>query len=164
MPLILKNDGLSDTQVGWASAGPYLIASLAMILSGRILDRTGAHVPYLVIACLLSAAGFAFSVLYDALFPALTGLTIALAGLGAARPAFFSIPLRFLTGMAAVGGLAVINSAGNFRRCCRPVYYRMAEGHNWLICGWSLQLGGRTGPRSPAHLPSRGVFQRMASP
>jgi MFS transporter, ACS family, tartrate transporter len=131
MPLILKSHGLSDTQVGWASAGPYLIASLAMILSGRILDRTGAHVPYLVIACLLSAAGFAFSVLYDALFPALIGLTIALAGLGAARPAFFSIPPRFLTGMAAVGGLAVINSAGNLGGVAGP-----------FIIGWLKDTTG----------------------
>jgi MFS family permease len=120
MPLILKGHGLSDMQVGWASAGPYVVASLAMIVSGRILDRTGAHVAYFAIACLLSAAGFAFSVLYDALFPALTGLTIALAGLGAARPAFFSIPPRFLTGFAAAGGLAFINSAGNLGGVAGP--------------------------------------------
>jgi ACS family tartrate transporter-like MFS transporter len=120
MPLILRSHGLSNTEIGWVSAGPYLIASLTMIMSGRILDRTRAHVLYLAIACLLSAAGFAFSVLYDGLFPALVGLTIALAGLGAARPAFFSIPPRFLSGTAAAGGLAVINSAGNLGGVAGP--------------------------------------------
>ena len=113
MPLILKSHGLSDTQVGWVSAGPYLVAAGAMVLSGRLMDRTGGQVFYLAGACLIAAAGFAFSVFYDALLPALIGLTIALAGLGAARPAFFSIPPQFLTGLAAAGGLALINSAGS---------------------------------------------------
>jgi MFS family permease len=113
MPLILKSHGLSDTQVGWVSAGPYLVAAGAMVLSGRLMDRTGGQVFYLAGACLIAAAGFAFSVFYDALLPALIGLTIALAGLGAARPAFFSIPPQFLTGIAAAGGLALINSAGS---------------------------------------------------
>src|SRR3954453_11207159 len=113
MPLILKSHGLSDTQVGWVSAGPYLVAAGAMVLSGRLMDRTGGQVFYLAGACLIAAAGFAFSVFYDALLPALIGLTIALAGLGAARPAFFSIPPQFLRGLAAAGGLALINSAGS---------------------------------------------------
>jgi MFS transporter, ACS family, tartrate transporter len=113
MPLILKSHGLSDAQVGWISAGPYLVAAVAMVLSSRLMDRTGGHVLYLAGACLIAAAGFAFSVFYNALLPALLGLTIALAGLGAARPAFFSIPPKFLTGIAAAGGLALINSAGS---------------------------------------------------
>lgn len=113
MPLILKSHGLSDMQVGWASAGPYLIAAIAMVAVGRIMDQTGGHILYLALACIVSAVGFALSVRYNALAPALIGLTIALAGLGAARPAFFSIPPKFLTGVAAAGGLAFINSAGN---------------------------------------------------
>ena len=133
MPLILKSHGLSDTQVGWVSAGPYLVAAGAMVLSGRLMDRTGGQVFYLAGACLIAAAGFAFSVFYDALLPALIGLTIALAGLGAARPAFFSIPPQFLTGLAAAGGLALINSAGSLGRCCRPVCRRVAEGCDRLV-------------------------------
>src|SRR5829696_1072846 len=113
MPLILKSHGLSDAQVGWISAGPYLVAAVAMVLSSRLMDRTGGHVLYLAGSCLIAAAGFAFSVFYNALLPALLGLTIALAGLGAARPAFFSIPPKFLTGIAAAGGLALINSASS---------------------------------------------------
>jgi MFS transporter, ACS family, tartrate transporter len=113
MPQILKSHGLSDTQVGWVSAGPYLVAAVAMVVSGQLMDRTGGHVLYLAAACLIAAAGFAFSVFYEALLPALIGLTIALAGLGAARPAFFSIPPKFLTGLAAAGSLALINSAGS---------------------------------------------------
>ena len=39
-------------------------------------------------------------------------LTVSLAGINAARGIFFTIPMRFLTGIALAGGLAFINSIG----------------------------------------------------
>jgi nitrate/nitrite transporter NarK len=39
-------------------------------------------------------------------------LTVALSGINAARGLFWTIPPRFLTGIAAAGGLAFINSIG----------------------------------------------------
>jgi len=39
-------------------------------------------------------------------------LTVSLVGINAARGIFFTIPMRFLTGMALAGGLAFINSIG----------------------------------------------------
>jgi MFS family permease len=131
MPLILMSHGLSETQVGWVSAGPYLVAAVAMILSGKWMDRTGRHTRHLALACLIAAAGFAFSVFYDGLLPALAGLTIALAALGAARPAFFSIPPKFLTGIAAAGGLALISSAGTLGGVVGPV-----------VVGWLKEATG----------------------
>ena len=107
------------------------MAAVAMILSGRLIDRTGGHTRYLAIACLIAAAGFVSSVLYDDLLPALAGLTIALAGLGAARPAFFSIPPKFLTGVAAAGGLAFINSAGTLGGVVGP-----------FVIGWLKEATG----------------------
>jgi MFS transporter, ACS family, tartrate transporter len=79
----------------------------------------------------MAAAGFALSVFSDALLPALLGLTVALAGLGAARPAFFSLPASFLTGMAAAGGLALINSAGSLGGVVGP-----------FVVGWLKDLTG----------------------
>ncbi len=46
------------------------------------------------------------------LLPALFGLTLALIGVTAARAIFWTIPTRFLTGVAAAGGLAFINMIG----------------------------------------------------
>jgi nitrate/nitrite transporter NarK len=42
----------------------------------------------------------------------LTWVTVALVGINAARAIFWVIPTRFLTGVAAAGGLAFINSIG----------------------------------------------------
>jgi nitrate/nitrite transporter NarK len=40
------------------------------------------------------------------------GFSVALVGVTAARAIFWTIPTRFLTGVAAAGGLAFINSIG----------------------------------------------------
>ncbi len=42
----------------------------------------------------------------------LAWLTLSLAGINAARGIFFTIPMRFLTGLALAGGIAFINSIG----------------------------------------------------
>jgi len=43
---------------------------------------------------------------------ALVGFSVALIGVSASRAIFWTIPTRFLTGVAAAGGLAFINSIG----------------------------------------------------
>jgi MFS transporter, ACS family, tartrate transporter len=43
---------------------------------------------------------------------ALIGFSVALIGVSAARAVFWTLPTRFLTGVAAAGGLAFINSIG----------------------------------------------------
>ena len=43
---------------------------------------------------------------------AVIGFSLALIGVTAARAIFWTIPTRFLTGVAAAGGLAFINSVG----------------------------------------------------
>jgi ACS family tartrate transporter-like MFS transporter len=68
----------------------------------------------LVAALILSAAGLAASVLFSSVVPALICLTFALIGTISARTVFYTIPQSFLTGAAAAGGLAFINSVGAF--------------------------------------------------
>ena len=51
----------------------------------------------------------------------LAWITLALIGVTSARAIFWSIPTRFLTGMAAAGGLAFINSIGTLGGFVGPV-------------------------------------------
>jgi ACS family tartrate transporter-like MFS transporter len=113
LPLILKGHGLTDTEVGLYSALPYLVGSVAMIFWARHIERTGKYLLNLAAACLLSAAGLGFSIMFESLFPALIGITFAVVGLSSVRPAFYSLPSRFLTGAAAAGGIAFINAVGS---------------------------------------------------
>ena len=112
LPLILKEYHLSTLAIGWIAAIPYLFATAGMLLWARYVDQKGRRIVNLAIACLLGAAGLVAPILSGSLAIALIGFSAALIGVTAARAIFWSIPTRFLTGVAAAGGLAFINSIG----------------------------------------------------
>lgn len=110
LPLMLKEYHLTNMAIGWIAAIPYLFASVGMILWARYVDEKGRRIANLAIACALGAAGLLLPVLSNSLLSAVTGFSLALIGVTAARAIFWTIPTRFLTGVAAAGGLAFINS------------------------------------------------------
>jgi MFS transporter, ACS family, tartrate transporter len=112
LPLILKEYQLSNWTIGWMSAIPYLFASAGMILWAHYVDQKGRRIVNLAIACLLGGAGLVAPILSGSLAIGLMGFSAALVGITAARAIFWTIPTRFLTGVAAAGGLAFINSIG----------------------------------------------------
>ena len=125
LPLIVKQYQLSNLAIGFVTAVPYLFASLGMMAWAWHVDRTGKKIFHLAITCLLGAVGLAASVISGALIPALIGLTVALIGVTAARAVFWTIPTKFLTGVAAAGGLAFINTIGTLGGFAGP--YMMGE-------------------------------------
>ena len=112
LPQILKLGQLTDLQVGFVSSGCYVVATIGMIVWAGQVDKRGGKIVNLAFACLVSAMGFLWSIASSNFLVALAGLTVALTGINAARGIFWTIPPRFLTGMAAAGGLAFINSIG----------------------------------------------------
>jgi MFS transporter, ACS family, tartrate transporter len=110
LPLMLREFHLSNTAIGWIAAIPYLFASVGMILWARYVDYKGSRIANLAIACLLGGVGLLLPILANSLVSAVIGFSLALTGVTAARAIFWTIPTRFLTGMAAAGGLAFINS------------------------------------------------------
>ena len=112
LPLILKGHDLSTTAVGWLASIPYLCGCVATVTWSAHVDRTGQRTNNLILACLVGAIGLVTSVLFASLAMSLIGICVALMGITAARGIFWSIPPRFLAGMGAAGGLALINSIG----------------------------------------------------
>lgn len=112
LPLILKGLGLTNLATGFVSAIPYICATIAMLAWARHVDRGGSKIGNVAAACFLTGAGLVGSVVTASLLPSLIGLTFALMGATSARALFWAIPTRFLTGAAAAGGLAFINSIG----------------------------------------------------
>jgi MFS family permease len=113
LPQILKQHGLSTTAIGLNAAWPYLLACIGLLVWSAYLDRTGRYLLNYVIACFIAAVGFGMSVFYSSLPLTLTGIAIALIGMNACRPAFFSIFPAFLSGTAICGTIAFINAMGN---------------------------------------------------
>jgi ACS family tartrate transporter-like MFS transporter len=110
LPLMLREYHLSNTEIGWIAAIPYLFASVGMILWARYVDQKGKRIANLAITCLLGGVGLLLPILSNSLVSAVIGFSLALVGVTAARAIFWTIPTRFLTGVAAAGGLAFINS------------------------------------------------------
>lgn len=112
LPLILKGRGFSTVEVGFLSTIPYLGAIFGMLLWARVVDRSGRKIGNLLLACLLGAIGLFASTQTSSFALEMTGISIAVIAISSARAIFWTIPTGFLTGAAAAGGLAFINSIG----------------------------------------------------
>ena len=112
LPQMLKAHGLSVTQTGWVSAVPYFFATIALLWWAKRVDRRGGHIANLAAGLLIGAVALGVSTYFHQLLPAMVGMTLALIGTIAGRTIFYTLPARFLSGQAAAGGLAVINSIG----------------------------------------------------
>src|ERR1700738_4488372 len=131
LPLILKEYHLSTWAIGWIAAIPYVFASAGMILWARYVDLKGRRVFNLAITCFLGGAGLVAPILSSSLAIGLIGFSVALVGVTAARAIFWTIPTRFLTGVAAAGGLAFINSIGTVGGFVGP-----------FMMGWLREFSG----------------------
>ncbi|WP_143328277.1 MFS transporter, partial [Caballeronia pedi] len=114
LPTILKAHGLSITAISLVSTVPYIFATVAMLTWARAVDKSGKKILNLLLTCVFAAVGMIIAALFHQFWPAMIGITIAVIGVTTARAVFWSIPTRFLSGAAAAGGLAFINSVGTF--------------------------------------------------
>jgi sugar phosphate permease len=133
MPQILDTSGqLSDVQIGFVTSGCFLVASIGMILWAGYVDRGHSRITNLAVACALSGVGFLGTVVFaNNLWVSVLWMAVAVTGINGARFIFWTIPPRFLTGVAAAGGLAFINSIGTSGGFVGPT-----------IMGWLTDLTG----------------------
>jgi MFS transporter, ACS family, tartrate transporter len=114
LPQIIKGfSGLTDLQVGFLNAIPYLAATFAMVLIGRHSDKTGERRLHVAASAFASAIGFALSAMTGNLWLALAALTLAFCGQKGMLGPFWAFSSVVLSGTAAAAGIAWINSVGN---------------------------------------------------
>lgn len=115
LPQIVKAFGISTEMTGIVSALPFIFAAFAMIYWGFRSDRSGARTAYVASACLLCAAGLAACIFIGPERPVMMMVALILGVMGqqAIAPTFWPLPTAMLSGVAAAGGIALINSVGN---------------------------------------------------
>lgn len=113
LPLIVKSHGLSNVATGLATAVPYTIGLVGMLLWARSSDRRQERRRHFVAACVLAAAGLAAAAAGWPLVAFLVAMSLAAVGIYGSKPAFWPVPSEFLTGTAAAGGIALVNAIGN---------------------------------------------------
>ena len=103
----------STFQIGLLSALPHLCAVVGMTLFGIRSDRSNERRGHLAATALMAAVGWSLTAWSPSPFVALLGLCLAQTGMMSMLPIFWTLPTGFLTGAAAAGGIAMINSVAN---------------------------------------------------
>jgi sugar phosphate permease len=129
LPLIVKGLGVSTNWIGLAAALPYLCAFVTMIAVGYHSDLTGERTWHVAGSCLLCSFGLAVCIVIGLDHPYITMVALCLAVMGqqCISPLFWSIPSAMLTGVAAAGGLAMINAIGNLGGWLGPSVYGLVK-------------------------------------
>jgi MFS transporter, ACS family, tartrate transporter len=113
LPQMLKGLGLSDMQTGALTAVPYIFGTLGIIAFGYISDKYNERRWTLFAALALSGFGLIFAGMMSGSALAVIVMAVAAIGIYGTKAPFWPLPSLFLTGSAAAGGIALINSVGN---------------------------------------------------
>jgi MFS transporter, ACS family, tartrate transporter len=129
LPQIVRGlSGLSDFMVGLVSAVPYVVAAAAMVLVGAHSDRSGERLLHIVASATAAAFGFLASAYLHSPVLGVLALSLAAAGLSSAQGPFWALPSAFLSGPAAAGGIALINSVANLSGFVDPYLLGVLKG------------------------------------
>jgi ACS family tartrate transporter-like MFS transporter len=147
--------GLDKLHIGLLAAVPNLAAMVCMVLVGMHSDSTGERRWHVAGPAFVAAVGwFLLSQAEEPAF-ALLGLALAQMGMLSMLAPFWSLPTSFLSGAAAAGGIAMINSVGNLGGFVAPNVFGFVEAKTGsfaggqvflsvaLLCGALLALAAR---------------------
>jgi ACS family tartrate transporter-like MFS transporter len=114
VPQIIKSLGnLTNFEVGLVTMIPYIMGGISMIVWGRISDRMHERRWNLFWSCALATIGLVVAGWTMGTWWAVVGVTLATMGFYGSKGPFWAMPPMFLTGTAAAGTIAWINSIGN---------------------------------------------------
>jgi MFS transporter, ACS family, tartrate transporter len=120
VPQIVKAFGFSNVQTGFISALPYLIGTMGMMAWAKRSDRASERRMHTAAPLALISAGLAGAAAANGAALTMISLSAAAVGIFAAFPVFWALPTAFLSGPAAAGGIALINSIGNLSGFAGP--------------------------------------------
>lgn len=115
LPELIKSRfmGLTEFEIGLLAAVPNAVAVPLMILNGYHSDRTGERRWHVAVPALVASFGWLLCASVDSPWPSLAALTLIQVGIMSMIPTFWSLPTALLSGMAAAGGIALVNAVGN---------------------------------------------------
>lgn len=113
LPQIVKGFGLTNLQTGFVTSLPYIVGVISMVWWGRHSDSKLERKWHVAIALLVAAGGIGAAAGLDN--PVLKMIALSIAGFGifGCLPVIWTLPAAFLSGAAAAGGIAAVNSLGN---------------------------------------------------
>lgn len=122
---------LDVIQRGLVTAVPYVVAAVVMVPWARHSDRTGERVWHVAVPAIAGGIAIPAALYMQNVYLAMLAVTVCTCAVMCALPVFWSLPSAFLTGAAAAGGIALINSLGNISGFSGP-----------YVTGWLTDLTG----------------------
>ncbi|MCM3850161.1 MFS transporter [Pseudonocardia sp. DR1-2] len=126
----------STLEVGLLTAIPYGVAAVCMLLWARHSDVKNELVKHFTFPAVIGGIGIVAAMYANSPFLAMLGITVGATGILCAMPVFWGMPSRLLTGAAAAGGMALINTLGNGSGVLGPALT------GWLSDVTGSQVGG----------------------
>ncbi len=142
MPQMIKELGFTNLETGFLVALPYIFSMVAMVLLGYSSDRSGDRVWHVAGAAFAGALGLVGAVLTRNPVLVMASFCLAAFGIYGALAVFWTLPTAMLRGLAAAGGLALLNSFSNLGGFFGPT-----------LMGW---LKGTTGTYTLGHVAPGG--------
>ena len=131
MPQMIKAMGFSNLETGFLVTLPYIVSMIGMVLLGLSSDRSGDRVWHVAGAAFAGAFGLLGAVLFTGPVLVMASFCVAAFGIYGALAVFWTLPTAILRGMAAAGGLALLNSFSNLGGFFGPT-----------LMGWLKQTTG----------------------
>jgi ACS family tartrate transporter-like MFS transporter len=110
---------------GVASAIPYLVGMIALMIWGWWTDRSRERRQLFIMSAVIGSVGFVAAGVLGSSFWSLAAISLALAGLYGARPTFWPLPSLFLS---AAGGHCADQLDRKRRRLCRTACRGLDQG------------------------------------
>ena len=149
MPTVLKElSGLSTSLLGGAIAIPMMAALIVQLIISKTATITGDKVWHVFGTLFVGAVGLTLSPFASNLTIALILVCLSAIGIHAAMGVWWTIPTTFLTGPAAAGSIALINSCGNLGGWVGPnmmAWVKVTTGSfdlGYFIMGGAMLLSG----------------------
>lgn len=124
---------LNIIQRGLVTSIPFVIAAIVMVPWAHHADRTGERVWHVAIPAIVGGLSIPAALYMTNPYLAMVAVTLSTCSVMCAMPVFWALPSTFLTGVAAAGGIALINSLGNLSGFGGP-----------YVTGWLTDLTGST--------------------
>ncbi|MBR8256269.1 MFS transporter [Burkholderia ambifaria] len=113
LPQIMKDAHLSIIQTGFATAAPFLIGAVGMVLWGRSSDRHQERRGHALVAHGLAIGGLVAAVFVPSPIAKIAAFSVSALGLMSALPVFWTLPNLLTRSTVGAAGIAMISSIGN---------------------------------------------------
>jgi ACS family tartrate transporter-like MFS transporter len=100
-------------RIGLLYAMPSLVAAIGMLVFSQHSDRSGERRRHIAAAALLAGIGWILSATFESPWLVLFALALAYLGMMCMMGPYWSLATSFLSGSAAAGGIALINTIAN---------------------------------------------------